>query len=73
MELVAADAVTRKVATERVTGARLRLRPRKSLKRLRKVPSLKLSPREESASPERSYPSLSQLLKRKLVSLLMTT
>jgi hypothetical protein len=73
MALVAANAVTRKVAMEKVTGARLRLRPKKLLKRLKMVPSLKLSPREESASPERSNPSPSQLLKRKLVSLLMTT
>lgn len=73
MALVAANAVTRKVAMEKVTGARLRLRPKKLLKRLKMVPSLKLSPREESASLERSNPSPSQLLKRKLVSLLMTT
>jgi len=73
MALVAANAVTRKVAMEKVTGVRLKLRPKKLLKRLKMVLSLKLSPREESASPERSNPSPSQLLKRKLVSLLMTT
>jgi organic hydroperoxide reductase OsmC/OhrA len=52
MALVAANAVTRKVAMEKVTGVRLKLRPKKLLKRLKMVLSLKLS-REKRAQAQR--------------------